>query len=218
MPIEHRPRADLGEHGGIERIRRHRDQHFVARPRERGEGELDAFRGPRGDDHAIRVERHAAPRALGGDRFARRRDADRRRVAVVPVADGAFDRLDEVRRGAEPEGDRVADVQVADLAAGRLDLPRLRDDVADGVDEAADAAGNRDRGGRAGQASGILPATASERRVTGAVSWRALGYARGKSVTACKSDRPQPAVNDVIVTRICSDSTDLGAHLPVHLI
>ena len=141
--IEHRPRADLGEHRGVERIGRHRDQHFVARPGERGEGELDPLRGPRGDDHAIRVERHATTRALGGDRFARRRDAHRRRVPVVPVTNGAFDRLDQMRRGAEPECNRVANIEVPDLAPGRLHLPRFRDDIADRVDETADTTGNR---------------------------------------------------------------------------
>ena len=80
--------------------------------------------------------------ALGGDRLARRRDADRRRVPVVPVTDRALDRLDQMRRGPEPEGDRVADIQVPDLAPGRLHLPRFRDDIADRVDEAADTAGD----------------------------------------------------------------------------
>jgi hypothetical protein len=67
----------------------------------------------------------------------------------VAVAHRALDRLDHVRRRLEPEGNRVADIEVADLLAGRLDLSRLRDDVADGVDEAADAARDGDGGGRA---------------------------------------------------------------------
>ena len=38
----------------------------------------------------------------------------------------------------------IADVEVPDLPAGGFHLLRLGDDVADGVDEAADAGGNRD--------------------------------------------------------------------------
>ena len=92
------------------------------------------------DHHAIGGHRHAALQALGGDRLARRQDADRRRVAVVAVAHRALDRLDHVRRRPEAERDRIADIEVADLPPGRLDLPGLGDDVPDGVHEAADAA------------------------------------------------------------------------------
>ena len=83
-------------------------------------------------------------RVLGGDRFARGRDAGRRPVVVVAVAHRALDRGDEMRRRLEAEGDRIADVEVAHARAGGLDLLRFRDDVADGVGEAVDAGGGRD--------------------------------------------------------------------------
>ena len=80
--------------------------------------------------------RHAAPVAFGRDRFASRQDADRRRVAVVPVAHRPLDRLDQVRRRLEAEDDRVADIEIADVPAGGLNLSGLRHDIADRVDEA----------------------------------------------------------------------------------
>jgi hypothetical protein len=66
----------------------------------------------------------------------------------VTVAHGALDRLDHVRRRLESEGNRVPDIEIADCFAGRFNLSRLRDDIADGVDEAADAARDGNRGGR----------------------------------------------------------------------
>ena len=69
----------------------------------------------------------------------------RRPVVVVAVAHRALDRVDQVRRRLEPEGDRIADVEIADPRAGGLDFLRFRDDVADGVGEAMNArrGGNR---------------------------------------------------------------------------
>jgi hypothetical protein len=52
--------------------------------------------------------------------------------------------------GLEPENDGIADIQVADRAAGSLDLPRFRHDVADRVNEATDARGDWDCGRCAG--------------------------------------------------------------------
>src|SRR5262249_17538452 len=63
--------------------------------------------------------------------------------------------VQQVIRGLEPEGDRVADVQVPDSSAGCLNLLRFRDDMSDCVGEAVDTVrrGNcgRDlRGGHVG--------------------------------------------------------------------
>ena len=79
-------------------------------------------------------------------RFARRGNAGRRPVVVVAVAHRPLDRGDQVRRRLEAEGDRIADVEIPDARAGRLDLLRFRDDVADGVGEAVNASGSRDGG------------------------------------------------------------------------
>ena len=141
-PIEDRAGANLREDRRVERIGRHRDQNLVARPGQRRQRELDAFGRAGRNDDAIGRHRHAALVAFGGDRFARREDPDRRRIAVVPVPHRALDGLDHVRRRPEPEGDRIADIEVADFPAGGFDFPRLGDDVPDGVDEAADAAGD----------------------------------------------------------------------------
>ena len=89
-------------------------------------------------------DREALARELGRDRFARRRDARRRAVAVVAVAHGALDGGDQVRRRLETERVGVANVQVAHAEAGGLDALRLEDDVADGVAEAVDAARDGD--------------------------------------------------------------------------
>jgi hypothetical protein len=148
-PVVDRSRADLGEHGGVERIGRRRHEDFVARLRQRGQRQLDAFGRARGDQHAVGRDRHAAARQLAGHRFTGGVDADRGLVAVVAVAHRALDRLDHVRRRLEAEGDGVADIEVADLASRGFDLFRLDDDVPDGVAEAVDAARDRDRGGRA---------------------------------------------------------------------
>ena len=102
------------------------------------------FRRARRDEHAIGRDREAAAGELGRHRFARRRDARRRAVAVVAVAHGALDGGDQVRRRLEPERVGVADVQIAHAAAGGLDALRLSHDVADGVAEAVDAARDGD--------------------------------------------------------------------------
>ena len=54
-PVIARVRADLREHGGVERIRRHRHEHRVAWIDQRGQRQLDPFRGAGSDEHAIRV-------------------------------------------------------------------------------------------------------------------------------------------------------------------
>ena len=118
-PVKHRARADLGEHRGVERIGRRRNQHLVAALRHRRERELDALRRARRDDDAIRRHRHAALCALGRDRFACGQDPHRRRVTVVSVAQRPRHRFDHVRRRFESESDRIADVEVPDLPAGR---------------------------------------------------------------------------------------------------
>src|SRR5262245_39062685 len=64
----------------------------------------------------------------------------------MAVAQGALDRLDEMRRRQEPELVWVADVQVAHPRACLLHLARLGDDVANGVGEAIDALGSANRG------------------------------------------------------------------------
>ena len=87
------------------------------------------------------------PRAVKSSATASRagHDARRRAVAVVAVAHRLLDGLDQVRRRLEAERDRVADVQVLHRLAGGLDFLRLGDDVADGVGEPVDAAGDRER-------------------------------------------------------------------------
>jgi hypothetical protein len=145
-PIEGGARADLGEHRGVERIGRHRHQHVVAGPRERGERQLDALGGAERHEYPIGGHRHAARGALRSDGLAGWQDAHRRRVAVVPVPHRALDRFDEVRGGLEAENDGVPDVQIPDFPAGRLDLLRLRHDVPDGVDEPGNALRGRDLG------------------------------------------------------------------------
>jgi hypothetical protein len=57
----------------------------------------------------------------------------------VAVAHGPVDRIQQVIRSFEPEGDRVPDVQVPDFSARRLNLLRFRDDMSDRVSEAVDS-------------------------------------------------------------------------------
>ena len=137
------PGPELGQHRRVERIGRHRHQHFALLVDQRGERKVDRFRRAGGDEDAIARDRETARREFLGDRFARRGDPRRGAVAVVPVAHRALDRGDEVRRRLEPEGDRVADIQVADPRSLRFDALGLGDDVADGVREAVDAVGDR---------------------------------------------------------------------------
>ena len=144
-PVEPRARADLREHRRVQRVGRHRHEHFAAGVDHRRQGELDAFGGAGGEEHAIGAHGEAARRVLGRHRLARRRQTRRRAVAVVAVAHRAFDGLDEVERGVEAEGDGVADVQIADTLPGRLDPLRLGNDVSDGVREAVDALSDRNR-------------------------------------------------------------------------
>src|SRR5213075_969020 len=92
-----------------------------------------------------------------GDRLSGLQNADRRRIPVVAVAHRALDRFNHVRRRTEAEDDRVADIEVANGAARSLNLARLRDDVADGITESADAFGNRNHGRDARHHAWILP-------------------------------------------------------------
>ena len=138
---------------------------------ERRQRELDAFRRAGRDEHAIGVDRKAACRELRGDRFARRREALRRPVAVVAVAQRALDGLDQMRRRLEIERDRVADVEVSHAHAGRFDPLRFGDDVADGVGETVDALGDRNRrrrGSREGHGR-ILPRDGADNFYTAAI-------------------------------------------------
>ena len=107
----------------------------------RGERELDAFGRARRDQHAIR--RRGTPRAAKSAATASRAatNAGRGRVAVVPVAHRARDRLDEMRRREEPELVRIADVQIPHAPCRPPRPSCLGHDVADGVGEAVDALG-----------------------------------------------------------------------------
>ena len=140
-PVVLRLGVELGQHGRVQRIGRHRHEHFAARVDDRAERQLDPFRGSRGDEDAIGGDRESVARVFAGDRLARGRDAGRRPVVVVAVAHRPFDRGDQVRRRLETKGDRIADVQVADPRAGGLDFLRFRNDIADGVRKAVDAGG-----------------------------------------------------------------------------
>ena len=160
--IEDRLRSDFREHRGVKRIRRDRNEDLVAWPRERRQRKLDPFGRAGRDHHAIGRHRHAALNALRRDRLTRREDAHRRRVAVVSVPQGPLDRLNHVRRRLEPEFDRIADIEVPDFPPGGFDLVRFRDDVPDGIHEAARRGGNRDDGGGVGTPSPrILPRRAT---------------------------------------------------------
>ena len=144
-PIEQRARAELGDDGRVQRIGRHRHQHFAVFVDERAERELDAFGRAGREKRAIRRDGKPARRVLRGDRFASRRDARRRPVAVVAVVHRPLDGGDEVRRRLEAERHRVADVQVTHVPAAGFDPLRLDDDVANGVGEAVEAGSDGNR-------------------------------------------------------------------------
>ena len=86
-------------HRRVQRIRRHRHEHFAVRRRGARQRQLDAFRRAGGDEDAIGDDRPTL-RACIRPRPPRVPDAmpGRRPVAVVSVAQRALDRLDEVRR------------------------------------------------------------------------------------------------------------------------
>ena len=140
--IEQRSRAELGDHGRVKRVGRHRHQHVGVFVHERAEDELDAFRCTGREKRAIGRHRKTARRVLRGDRLASRGDARRGAVAIVSVAQRPLDRSDEVRRRFEPEGHRIADIQVADAPAAGLDPVRLRDDITNGVRKPAETGGD----------------------------------------------------------------------------
>ena len=148
--VERRRGTNLREDGGVERIGRDGDEHLVAGPSQRGQRQLDPFRGSRGDDHAVGRHLHPASRAFRGNRLPSGRDPDRGRIAVLAVAHGALDRLDHVGWRPETERNGVADVQIANFAAGGFNFLGLGNDIADGVDEPGHPGGHRDRGGGAG--------------------------------------------------------------------
>ena len=98
---------------------------------------------------STRSGRHgdAAARIVRRHRFPRLQDADRGQIAVVAVPHGAGGGLDEMRRGLESEGDRIADVQIPDVLARCFHGLRFRHDVSDGVGEPVDPRGHRNRPG-----------------------------------------------------------------------
>src|SRR5690606_31022472 len=112
------------------------------------EGELDAFGRARGDEHAIGRCRDPTPREIGGHRFASLGDARRRGVAVVPVAHGPGDGLNQVRRREETELVGIPDVEISDLPAALFYFSRLGDDIPDGVGEAVNTFGGTNGRGR----------------------------------------------------------------------
>ena len=118
---------------------------------------------------------------IGGRGLARAGDTRRRGVAVVPVAHRFGDRLDQMWRGQEAEGDGVADVEVADRTAGGLYLLRLGHHLADGIGEAADARCRAD--GRARRGGG------HDRRI---LAGRAGGPTAAGSFQACPNRPPAP--------------------------
>ena len=138
-------RPELAEHRRVEGIGRHRHEDFVPAVADDAEREVDALRGPGREHDPLGRYLQSALAELRGHRGARLADARGGSVAVVAVAHGALDRLDQVRGGPETEEHGVADVQVPHAAAARLDRPRLRDDVADGVVEAGAATGDGNR-------------------------------------------------------------------------
>ena len=135
-PVETRARAEFRQHRRVERIRRHRDEHFALVVDERAQRQLDRFRRAGGDETRSAVTGN--PRREYSAATASRAGAmpGRRTVTVVAVAHGADDRLHHVRRRLEPERRGIADVEVADACARGLDLLGLDDNVADGVGKA----------------------------------------------------------------------------------
>ena len=137
--IENGPRADLRKHSCVQWIGRDRHEDVIARFGQGGERQLDAFGRPGGNHDPVRRDRHSPPLAVGGNRFPRRRNADRRRIAILPASDRCFDGVEQVRRSLEAEDDGIADVEISDLPSGCLNLLRLRHDIADCVDKAPDS-------------------------------------------------------------------------------
>ena len=143
-PVALRFRVELREHGRVERIGRHRHEHFAAAFHHGAQRELDAFRRARGHEHTIRADRKSVRRVLRGHSLARGRNAGGRTVGVVALLQRAFDCRDQVRRRLEAEGDRVADIEIPHPRTGGLGALGFGNDVADGVGETVNAGSGRD--------------------------------------------------------------------------
>ena len=112
---DHRARAQLRKHGRIQRIGRRRHEHLAVLVEERGQRQLDTFRGSGGNQNPIRVDRPSVPRgALSRDGLPRGCDTCGWAVAVMSVVQRALDRVDKMDRRFETEGDGIADIQIAD--------------------------------------------------------------------------------------------------------
>ena len=140
-------RVDLRESRGVQRVRRHRHEHFAAGVDQHAQHQFDGFGCACGNQAAVRGRRETVRRQLLCDGFARRSNSWRRPVPVMAVAHRALDGGNEVRRRLEAERVGIADVQIADACTGRLDALRLHHDVPDGVAERVDAMGHRENRG-----------------------------------------------------------------------
>ena len=145
-PIEDGFGVNLREDRCVQWIRWYRDQDLVARTGQCRQRELDALGRAGRDHHAIGRHRHAALNAFGRNCLAGLQDTDRRGVAVLAVAHRPLDRFDHVGRRAKPKNDWITNVQIADLAASRLELASLRNDISNRVAETAHALRDRDCG------------------------------------------------------------------------
>ena len=184
-PVKHGPRADLCEHRGVKRVGRNGNQDLVTGPCERRQRQLDPFGCARRDDHPVGMHRHAAADAFRRHRFARLEDPRRWRVAVVAIAHRALDGVDHVLGGAEAKEDGIANIEVANLPSRGLDLPRLRNNVANGIAEATHAFGDRNRGRHSRHHLWIVAPSAMRLR-----SKDEAGLLRSNSVIRCGAQVP----------------------------
>ena len=128
-------RTQLGEHSGVEGIGRDRHQHLVAPVDQDAERKVDSLRCPGGQQDAFGRDGQAACGEVGRHRFTRLDYPGCRRVAVLAVPHRPLHRFNQVRRGLEPEQDRIADIEVFDVLTGRFDPARLCDNASDCVVE-----------------------------------------------------------------------------------
>ena len=143
-----RPRAELGDDRRVQRVGRHRHEHFTVFVEQCRQREFDRFGCSRGDEDAIRRNRPALARLFLRDGLTRRQDAGGWSVAVMPVAERSLDGDDQMFGWLKAEGARVTHIEITHLPAGGFDTLSLDHDVANRVREAADA--GRDRKGRVG--------------------------------------------------------------------